>query len=93
MFSPSEAWAISSSSWKANPTSRATKALRCALPSFETSWLPISTVPLSGATRPASICSRVDFPLPDSPTTAKRPMAGKSRSTRFSAVLLMPLFL
>ena len=93
MFSRSVAWAISSSSWKANPTSRAAKPQRCESLNFEASLPSISIVPLSGATKQESMFNRVDFPLPDSPTTAKSPVFGKSRSTRFSAIRLTPLFL
>jgi hypothetical protein len=57
--------------WNTKPTRRRRASVRAGSRSRLISWPASSTCPLSGRSRPAAKCSRVDLPDPDGPITAQ----------------------
>ena len=67
--------------WNTNPMDAARTAAICRSVSWPTSRPPIRTVPVAGRSSVPIMCSRVDLPDPDGPTTAASSPRRMTRST------------
>ena len=66
--------------WKTKPRLRRRNAARAPALIDHTSWPVTATLPLSGASKPPAMCSRVDLPAPDGPVTTTNSPASREKS-------------